>query len=51
MVEKYIQALSHWDGGGTVIAEGVSWARRVLSPTPPFTEALPFGKDTRKIIV
>ena len=48
---KYINDLSHWDSGGTVISEGVGWGWRVLSPDAPFTEGAPYGKTTRKILV
>ncbi len=35
---------------GTVIPEGIKWARHLLSPEPPFTEASA-GKDMRKVMI
>jgi hypothetical protein len=47
-----VQAMRHWNGGGTNQVEGLAWAWRVLSPTPPFTEGRdPANEDVRKVIV
>ncbi len=45
-----VDAMRHWNGGGTNQAEGLAWGWRVLSPTAPFTEGAAYG-ETRKIIV
>lgn len=37
--------------GGTNIQAGTIWGMRVLSPTPPFTEGLPYDKDTSKVMI
>ncbi len=49
-VNSAIDALSHWEGSGTVSSEGVAWGLRVLSPTEPFTEGRAFG-DVQKIMI
>ncbi|MCB9943506.1 MAG: hypothetical protein H6851_07790 [Geminicoccaceae bacterium] len=36
---------------GTVIAPGVSWGLRVLSPSAPFTEGAAYSPGTRKIMI
>lgn len=45
-----IAALRHYQGSGTVTAEGVAWGWRVLSPGVPFTEGAPYG-EVRKVLV
>jgi Flp pilus assembly protein TadG len=45
-----VQAMTHWNGGGTNQAEGLAWGWRVLSPTAPFTEGAPYG-ERRKVLV
>ena len=37
-------------GSGTIISEGLKWARHVLTPAPPYTNASP-DDDMRKIII
>lgn len=47
-----VQAMRHWNGGGTNQVEGLAWAWRVLSPGAPFTEGRdPATEDVRKVIV
>ncbi len=46
-----IDTLAAIEGNGTLAAPGVSWGMRVLSPTPPFTEGAPYGKNVRKIMI
>ncbi|UPT63774.1 MAG: VWA domain-containing protein [Hyphomonadaceae bacterium JAD_PAG50586_4] len=49
-----IQAMQHWNGGGTNQAEGLAWGWRVLSPTAPFTEGRPYDDEddpVRKVLV
>ncbi|HVK80990.1 MAG TPA: pilus assembly protein, partial [Verrucomicrobiae bacterium] len=49
-----IQAMQHWNGGGTNQAEGLAWGWRVLSPTAPFTEGRPYddpNDPVRKVLV
>jgi Flp pilus assembly protein TadG len=45
-----IDSLTHWNGSGTNIAEGLAWGWRVLSPGKPFNEGKPYGK-AKKVIV
>lgn len=45
-----IDSLTHWNGGGTNISEGLAWGWRTISPTAPFTEGSAYG-DVRKVIV
>lgn len=37
--------------GGTNLIEGLAWGWRVLSPTQPFAEALPYGTGNLKVMV
>jgi hypothetical protein len=53
-VVSAIQAMRHWNGGGTNQAEGLAWGWRVLSPGAPFTEGRPYNdpnNPVRKVIV
>lgn len=50
-VRDGIDALQYWNGSGTNIAEGVAWGWRLLAPTEPYAQALPFGTSARKILV
>lgn len=36
---------------GTIVAPGVSWALRLLTPNAPFPGARPFSANARKVIV
>jgi Flp pilus assembly protein TadG len=45
-----ITTLSHYEDSGTNGADGVAWAWRTLSPSPPFEEGLP-SAQANKIIV
>lgn len=49
-VTDAIDRMTHWNGSGTNVAEGLAWGWRVLSPGEPFTEGAPYGK-IRKIMV
>lgn len=47
-----VQAMRHWNGGGTNQVEGLAWGWRVLSHTAPFTEGRdPDDEDVRKVLV
>jgi Flp pilus assembly protein TadG len=53
-VVNAIRSMVHWNGGGTNQAEGLGWAWRVISPTPPFTEGRAYNDPNdpvRKVIV
>ena len=47
-VRAGINAMKHWNGSGTNIAEGLAWGWRVLSPEAPYTEAGPFDPVARQ---
>ena len=49
-LDKIEDLTSEWNMG-TIIAPGVSWGLRALSPNAPFTEGANFNKKTRKIMV
>jgi hypothetical protein len=44
-----VQAMRHWNGGGTNQAAGLSWGWRVLSPTAPFTQGRPYNDPTNPV--
>lgn len=47
-----ISQMQPWNGSGTNIAQGLAWGWRVLSPTEPFTEGVPYEDDeTLKALV
>lgn len=47
-----IDSLEHRNGGGTVIAQGLMWAWRTLSPEEPFTGGAAYDDtETRKIVI
>ncbi|MBV6656967.1 MAG: hypothetical protein KI785_04280, partial [Devosiaceae bacterium] len=46
-----ITGMSHWFNGGTQTAQGVAWGWRALSPSPPFTEGLPYDEVTKVMVV
>ena len=46
-----INSLNHWNGGGTIIGQGLVWGWRTLSPSKPFADAKPYAPDTQKVIV
>ncbi|MFO0405067.1 MAG: hypothetical protein ACK50Q_01675, partial [Labrys sp. (in: a-proteobacteria)] len=50
-VDNAIQALRSSWGQGTNNAEGLAWAWRVLSPTAPFTEGLPYNTENNKKVI
>jgi Flp pilus assembly protein TadG len=47
-VRTGINAMMHWNGSGTNIAEGLAWGWRLLSPAAPYTEAGPFDPAERQ---
>ena len=49
-LDKIEGLTSEWNMG-TIIAPGVSWGLRVLSPKAPFKEGANFNKKTRKIMI
>ena len=47
-----IDSLEHRNGGGTVIAQGLVWAWRTLSPGAPFSEGADYADpETKKIVI
>lgn len=51
-IEGKISDLTHRNGGGTAIPEGLAWGWRTLSPGAPFSEGKPYDEaGTKKIIV
>ncbi len=50
-VSDRIASLSHRNGGGTVISEGLMWGWRALSPGEPFSQGIDYDEETRKIII
>lgn len=44
-VWNYLQDLTVVDGNGTIIAPGVNWAWRVISPEPPFDQGSAYDDD------
>ena len=47
----HVQAMTHWNNGGTQTAQGAAWGWRALSPTPPFTEGSPYGEATKVMVI
>jgi hypothetical protein len=43
VLDTAIDAMRAWRGGGTFSNVGMAWGWRVLSPEPPFTNALPYN--------
>lgn len=50
-INDAIDALTWWNGTGTQTQIGLSWGWKFLSPTPPFTEGLPYGEANKVIIL
>jgi Flp pilus assembly protein TadG len=46
-----IDGLTSNSNMGTIIAPGVAWGHRVLSPEPPFEQADDFSRTVRKIMI
>ena len=46
-----INNMSYWNGGGTIISEGLMWGWRTLSPNKPYATAKPYDKANTKVIV
>ena len=51
VVRSEIDGLHHAWNKGTVIAPGVTWGLRALSPQEPFTEGSVYSPGTRKIMI
>lgn len=47
-VRAGINAMMHWNGSGTNIAEGLAWGWRLLSPQAPYTQAGAFDPAERQ---
>lgn len=50
-VMNKIASLRYWNGGGTVVSEGLMWAWRTLSPNKPYATALNYSQNTQKILI
>jgi len=50
-ISSKISGLTHRNGGGTIISEGVMWGWRALSPGAPFSEGVDYDNETRKIVI
>ncbi len=50
-IKTGIQGLSAAYNNGTMVAPGLSWALRLLTPNAPFPGAAPFSATTKKVIV
>lgn len=46
-----ISELSSHPNMGTILAPGIAWGHRVLSPEAPFDEGAAFGNEVRKIMI
>ncbi len=46
LLKSSIDALSDWNGGGTITSEGLMWAWRVLSPNLPYAMGAPYTSTT-----
>lgn len=51
IVKQHIDALSHWNDGGTVASEGVAWGMRSLTPEAPLTQAGTKSEELKKVLV
>lgn len=50
-VKNKIDSLTAESNQGTIIAPGISWGMRLLSPEEPFSEGNSYSKGTKKVIV
>jgi Flp pilus assembly protein TadG len=50
-VKSSLNNMRHWNGGGTVLVEGLAWGWRTLSPNAPLKDGKPYSKDSKKTIV
>jgi Flp pilus assembly protein TadG len=50
-VKTTLQNMQHWNGGGTILVEGLAWGWRTLSPQLPFADGKAYTKDAKKTIV
>ncbi|MBK9083049.1 MAG: pilus assembly protein [Rhizobiales bacterium] len=46
-----IASLNYWNGGGTIVSEGLVWGWRTLSPNLPYATALPYTPTNQKVVV
>lgn len=46
-----IANLTYWNGGGTIVSEGLMWGWRTLSPNLPYATGLPYAPTNQKVIV
>lgn len=51
IVKQHIDALSHWNDGGTVASEGVAWGMRALTPGAPLTQAEQKSDELKKVLI
>lgn len=50
-IESAVDTLESHPNMGTILAPGISWGHRVLSPEAPFSEGASFSAKTRKIMI
>jgi Flp pilus assembly protein TadG len=50
-IKNKISELTAESNMGTIIAPGIAWGLRLLSPAEPFAEGKPYGKNTHKFLV
>lgn len=50
-VQAILDGLTAHPNMGTMVAPGIAWGNRLLSPSEPFPEAAPYSKNVRKIMV
>ncbi|MCH9764427.1 MAG: hypothetical protein K0U34_00325, partial [Alphaproteobacteria bacterium] len=50
-ITNEIDALESHSNMGTILAPGIAWAHRVLSPSEPFSEGQSFSNNVRKIMI
>ncbi len=50
-VKTKLNGMNYWNGGGTMISEGLSWAWRTLSPNGPYADGGPYATTTKGIVL
>ncbi len=50
-VKTKLNGMNYWNGGGTVISEGLAWAWRTLSPNAPYADGGPYATTTKAIVL
>ena len=50
-VKTKLNGMNYWNGGGTMISEGLSWAWRTLSPNAPYADGGPYATTTKGIVL